>query len=604
MHRWLLPTQSLVLSIVLTWPAVAVLGSRAVGSPQADVPKHLWTLWWMRTEIWDGVPGLQTNWANYPKGMKLWPIEPLNGLLSLVLPLDPVPLSNLLALLHVLLLGLCAGWLGGLVSGRRSGALVAGALAQASAFTALTLHLGVGELRQFWWIPLGLGCLMRAREGMQMRWFLALGATMGLATLSCFYHGLFLAISAAVYALLTLGPLRRCRPLLAGYAVAAILAVLLVALPVKTFAQSYDPDHNTSQASFAQRGREARHHARATYTRNNASLDELVLPARFKRTATPSEGDYGGGRYLGLGVLLLAGVGVAAAPRRAAPWVAVAATGAVLALGTDVYYDGALVTYQGYLLRLPLAYINPALTYVAEPVNFPSRFLAISALALAVTGALATRWRLSLLLVPFALVDTVANDLVPFPRATFAFPDTTNLAAGAGTGAVANLSPFAHKKRATEQREFESVFSHKERASRIEAIAAQLTLRRPFEIIPVERVEHWASEGLVWVRALPLADAMATPDSAPVDMRESWWLLRDAGFDRVLVTHPEDARPDLSVQALLTKHLGPPFVSRSAELWPVPEVTATSEETSAWISAQAKRVATVQAQEANHAAPL
>ena len=82
------------------------------------------------------------------------------------LPLPPVPLSNLLALLDLTLTGLSAGWLASLLCPpERPGRtvllpmLAAGALLEASSWAAFVLHVGVGELRQIWWLPLSLGWL-------------------------------------------------------------------------------------------------------------------------------------------------------------------------------------------------------------------------------------------------------------------------------------------------------------------------------------------------------------------------------------------------------------------------------------------------------------
>jgi len=231
--------QSAALAVALTWPLLPRFFEQAIGRDDTDTPKHLWTLWWMRQEWMQGTPGLATRWVNFPDGMPLYPIEPLNGLFAVLLPLEPVPLSNLLALVHVTLLGVCAGWLGREVVGTRTGAHVTGALAQLCAFTAFSLEVGVGELRQSWWIPLGLAILVRARRTEAPRWFVALAVVMAGAVVACFYHGLFLALAVSVWAL---GTLRLRRPLLLRYAGAAGLSLLLALPVVRGFAGSYGAD--------------------------------------------------------------------------------------------------------------------------------------------------------------------------------------------------------------------------------------------------------------------------------------------------------------------------------------------------------------------------
>ena len=69
-----------LLAVLLTWPMIKYPSFAALGSKNADGMKHLWTLWWMRASIWDyGDFPFTTDLINYPVGMDLYPIEPLNG---------------------------------------------------------------------------------------------------------------------------------------------------------------------------------------------------------------------------------------------------------------------------------------------------------------------------------------------------------------------------------------------------------------------------------------------------------------------------------------------------------------------------------------------
>jgi hypothetical protein len=552
----LLLAQSAVLTAVLTWPTLPRLATDAVGAAGTDTPKHLWTLWWMRKELLEGVPGLQTRWVNFPDGMELFPISPLDGLLSLALPASPVLAANLLALAHVGLLGLCAGWLGWEVVRTRVGAHVVSALAQGAAFTGFALEVGVGELRLAWWIPLGLACLVRAHRTRAPRWFAALGLALAGAVLSCFYHGLFLATATAVWALVTL---ERRRDLLLGYALAAGLSLVLVLPIIHTFS-----------ASYAAEG------AQLLFPGASASVDELATPAQL---AGPRTAGYGAGRYLGFLALGLAAAGVVAAPRRAAPWVLVALVSIVLALGPVLRWGGAPVVVGGNGFVLPMAWLNDVLGRVAEPINFPARFLAPAMVALAVLGGLATRWRAAALLAPLAVLDILANDGAAWPRATMQLPPTHALAGAAGAGAVADLSMVA---------------SHAEPAVRTRSIAAQLTLARPFASVPVERLSAWGSSGDTWLRALPLVQVVttvelgATPTGAS-DFREDLWLLRDRGYERLLLSHTRDT-PDARAEALLTRLCGAPTRTPQVTMWAVPEIAATEAEAAAWRQAQAARL--------------
>ncbi len=564
----LLLLQSAVLAVLLTWPAPIRFWSEAVGTLEGDGLKHVWNLWWMRAELFDGAPGIRTLFVNYPFGMDLFPIEPLNGILSFLIPLPPVPLSNLLALLNVALVGVCAGWLGRLVTGHDRAALAAAALMQGSSFVAFTLHVGVGELREVWWIPLGLGCLLEARRTLDWRWFLALGGALALSTLSCFYHGFFLATSVAVVALATLRPAPR---LLGGYVLAAGLSLAIVVPVIKTFSQSYAPAEQRRETSFA-----AWMGARfepESFRGASLELDQLVSPRRTLREGAERQlYAYGGGRYVGVLAILLALAGVVAAPRLAAPWVLMTATGVVLAMGTVLWVDGEPASPR---VILPLTWINRALQFYAEPLNFPSRYIVVASAGFAVLGALAVRrWPALVWVVPFALVDVALNDLVPWPRDTFALPDTRGLKAP--TGAVADMTPMTRsggKHPDAVGDNGASVSGWIDAQSRARAISAQIEVGRPISTVPIERAEMWALEGLHWTAVSPLASALAGHPATDDDLRRSVWALRDRGFGSVLVTHSCDVRVEARPSAVLDPLCGPPARSACATVWTLPDLT-------------------------------
>ena len=59
--------------------------AQALGSPKADGMKHLWTLWWMRASVWRG-SSRSARSGELAEGMDLYPIEPLNGVVSIATP--------------------------------------------------------------------------------------------------------------------------------------------------------------------------------------------------------------------------------------------------------------------------------------------------------------------------------------------------------------------------------------------------------------------------------------------------------------------------------------------------------------------------------------
>lgn len=569
MTRWIW-LQAMALAMAMCWPMPLTFAVRAIGHPAADGPKHLWTLWWMREELLHGEPGMLTRYVNFPDGMPLYPIEPSNALVSLILPLPPIPLSNLLALVHITLLGVFSGWLGWTVTGRRLGAHTTAALVQCSAFAAFTLQVGVGELRQVWWIPLGLTLAMRARDSGALRDFLALGLGIAGATLSCFYHGFFLAIAVAVYALCTLRFERR---LLRGYAAAVAVAVAIVVIPLRVFDAGWA--RGTDADALVSSGRITR-----DYSAEAMQPQQLVMPRFLDRDAAPAGARaYDGGRYLGLVALALAGAGVAIGRRRAAPWAIIGVTGVVLSLGTVLHANGEAVRWGGMRLVLPLGWVYDGLSVFVEPPNFPARFIVLTSIGLAVLAGIATERRWVFLAIPLALLDIGANDLVGWPRETFAPADMRGLGDAVGTGAVADLSVFA--------------FADKE--TRGLSMAAQMELRRPIQAVQIERVDRWATSGNNWLKGLEVTQNLGGRhgDGAPAmaaDYRADAWLLRDRGFDRVLLTSRRTGF-DGAERMLMERAFGEPIAeAKRGLLWAIPEVTASPEEIARWRATLAARV--------------
>ena len=576
----------MLLAVLFTWPAAWTLSSAAVGSVEGDGVKHLWNLWWMRAEFWGGTPGLLTTFVNFPEGMALYPIEPSNGLLAVFSPFGVITTANLLAILHLTLTGLCSGWLGYLVSERRVGGLLAGALVQGSAFSAFTLHVGVGELRQFWWIPLGLACVVKVKQTLETRWFVALGLSLVGATLSCFYHGFFLATGVAVYAICTL---RLWPRLLLGYLLCVVLSLAVVIPVIRSFSQSFGGEAEREKADLVTWMRDWRGAQFEEY--RQAALDpiDLVRPRREARATLDRQAlAYSGGRYVGVLAVVVAVLGFAAAPRRAWPWVAVGVVALILSFGTVLWWNGELWKSSGGRLVLPLAYVNRLLAWFAEPLNFPSRFLSLATVALGVLAALGARWRVVWVLVPLSIIDGLYNELVPWPRASFSLARFEGLAPP--EGAMVDLALALKASDPSSATRGSNVVASIDPETRTRSIAAQAELGRPIQGMPVERVDHWATDGLAWVRVLPLIDALTRGNADPAaDWRADLWLLRERGFRSVMLSSgsQEDKRVVTSLDAIL----GPSTRAENGRLWTLPEVQSEAAERERWAAAQHQRVA-------------
>ncbi|MBM4390930.1 MAG: hypothetical protein FJ090_07385, partial [Deltaproteobacteria bacterium] len=294
MRRGLLIVQSAALAAVMMCPTPGTPGARALGSADADTAKHLWNLWWMRTELLSGEPGLGTRLVNFPDGAALYPIDPLDGLVGFFLPIPAVSLANVLCFVHLTLLGMAAGWLGRMVSGSRLGGYVAAALAQGSAFAAFTVHVGVGELRQFWWLPLGLGCLLRARETGAWSWFVRLGLVGGFATLACFYYGAFLGLASVTILAVDLVVQRPVPSLrtLRGHGLALAIAAAIAVPAASAFASSYGPSTTVAATPTTTAAVTVADASGAA-----AALEDLYLPRAWARSELDDDARaYTGGR--------------------------------------------------------------------------------------------------------------------------------------------------------------------------------------------------------------------------------------------------------------------------------------------------------------------
>jgi len=589
---------SALVAAVLTWPAVLQLDATVLGSSEADTPKHLWTLWWIRTELLEaGRIPFATDYVNFPTGMDLYPIEPLNGLWVTLLGWLPlVAAANLSALLNLTLTGYCGALLGRALAGTAWGGLAAGLVLETSAFTLFTVHVGVGELQHVWWLPLGCWCWLRLRREPGLAKAGVLGLVMVGAVVSCFYHGFFLALGVALLSLVTLWAGRQTPRLVGAYVVAAGLGLALV-VPISTsFATSYgtDPPPRLGLRTYVL----VDGHGQPITDPPSARLDpwQLVLPQDDRRaTASREVQAYGGGRYLGWPVLLIALGALALRPRQALPWLLVGGVGVTLAMGSYLVVDGETFTSAGARLRLPFLYLNRALAYSVEALNFPVRFLALTATALAALAGVAAGRELRgrSLAVPVAVlallnaVDVQAHQLIPRPLPRFDFERYEGLAPlRDAPGPVVDLSIVARADNET----------------RRESLAAQMAHGQKVHSVPVERIEFFARDGFDAIRVLPLMAALKpafanrTVQLDPADWREDLALLYDAGYRYFLqVGVGQDRVVPAAVRAALEQLTGDAVLEDTHYVvYRLPQVTHTAAELTAWQEAQAERLLSLQ----------
>lgn len=586
-HAWLLG-QAVLMAVLLTWPVALRPGQAVLGAAFGDTMKHLWTLAWLRESLSEGVLPFRTDLLNYPAGLALWPIEPLNGLLAAALPgLPLVAAANLLALLNLVLTGYCAGLFGWEISGRRAGAHLGALLLQSGSFALFTLHVGVGELQHLWLLPLGIWALLRVLRGRPWTAIPA-GVLLGISGIICFYYAFFLAFAAGFVSVAALvGPARR----RAGPRLLAV-AVLAAAVLVPTtlaFRQAYASRTDLPPAILD---------PQVTPSLDIEPPDARLLPEHLLlgRRGRWESGDehtnaYLGGRLVGLPLLVLAGVGLWRRPREGWAWAALAAVGVLLALGSHPTTELFSLPPMIERMYLPFYGLNLLLTRFLEPLHFPVRFLALTWLGLCALAALALREapRRWLPLVGLAavleVIDIQARQLLPWPLPRFRLPDFACLQSPPlGPGPVFDLSSAWWR----------------ERGARARSLGAQIALGRPIQSVPIERLEFFARDGKLLGDSLPLIEDLkvwteAQPQALPPafsteDARRDLWLLRDAGFVGVLVmAQAREGHVRDQLDQVLRDLTGPAVATCGpAALYPLPELQVSEEQAAAWRAWQAQ----------------
>ncbi len=575
-NKWLLADVlgAFLVAMVLTWPVIFQPSVGALGSQDADGMKHIWTLWWMRASVWEyGEFPFSTDLINYPTGMDLYPIEPLNGLLSLFVPwIGLTTLSNLLVLLNITLTGIAGAWFGRVLTGSRWGGLVTGLLIQCSSVMAFFVHVGVGELNHLWWLPLGLGCLLQARKTLDWFWFFALSGCLIGAMLSCFYLGFFLAMSVLLWSILTFWAGKKTPRLIGQYIMAAFLAILIVIPVTKAFSGSYKsgniPEVSLSSYLFE-------NHGQPITDPPSARLEIQQLVEINRKPEGRKEAAYSGGRYIGFVTIILALIGLIRRPKEALPFLILAIVGIIFACGSYLTVQGEEIRANGIRLVMPSFWLNRILGYYAEPLNFPVRYLSITAVSLAAMAGLGIKnWKWSFL-APVAAIEIVLFQMLVWPWQTFSPRDASALTQlqGVDDKALIDLALVARS----------------DMENRYNALSTQIVHGKRINAVPLERIEFFAREGFYFVSSLSLFQDLKPiyenrGGSLNKDYRSDLAILDDTGFGWILVSYRSGAEnlPSGIVNEL-NSLCGKPFViTRGMGVWRLPVVEYTEEELKGW----------------------
>jgi hypothetical protein len=443
--------------------------------------------------------------------------------------------------------GMVGSWFGRLLTnGNRLAGLASGTVLLTSSTTTFFVTVGVGELTHLWWLPLGLGLLLKAIREPEWRSWMWVSLSMVGAVLSCFYLGFFLGLAVGVVCAWQL-IVTSDRPFLFKRMAFAAGLLIIIVVPIgRVFAISYaapnfDRDPPLVHV-FAEKGQQVTDTA-------GSRLDPTQLFAYGRRATTEHEQGYGGGRYLGFAVSILALMGLIRRPREALPWVLVAVMALCFSLGSYLTISGEEVKMAGSggRVRLPMLWLNRVLELIAEPVNFPVRFVALVVMAQSALVAFAVslgRMRWLALLVPVGALEIAAGQLIQWPWPVLQIPKTWALERLADHPGRAVLDI--------------GLTLQADASNRALALAGQMAHQHPTNTVPLERIEFFAREGHTMARSLHIVDDInglyyhEDPRGMSDDYREDLTMLKEQGFDILLISTKDGRRniPERAFQAL------------------------------------------------------
>jgi hypothetical protein len=386
--------------LVLLWPLPVVWPEALLTAPSGEGVRHVWG-WFAAMHA--GQPfGGETALIGFPAGVDSPLIDPVHALpyalgaalggpglgIGLVLWIG-VAVSGLAGLMLTREAGV-AGW--GQVVGAAVG--VACPTVMAVAVDGITEGLGAG------WVGLQLALLLSLRRDARWPRVLLLALVLVVAVHSGPYNAVWCAILDGVVGIALLAHTRR-------HLVGGALA-LLASAPFAVLSLSQTADQ-PGAAALAQPQPPPNTAVWRGAWREGADLLDLFLPATLTGHAPLATT-----AYLGLSVLVLAGVGVwrwRQEGGRPWPWVVGAVAFAALALGPWLSFGGELVEVGGYRLVMPAGWLERL-----PPLDRLSRWYragAVAALLLAPLVARAVRGPGALVAAVVVLLDL--RLLAPIP---------------------------------------------------------------------------------------------------------------------------------------------------------------------------------------------
>lgn len=383
---------SVLLGILVTWPAAIHPQSILVGHPGNDSWNHAWGYWWVWRALQQGAwPGVADQ-LSFPDGGTLYFIDTVQAILvaPVIAVAGAAAAYNLVMVLGVALAGFAAFLLARRVSGDAATAGLAMVVYGAAPHLLGQAYNGISETVCAGWLPLTLFLLMRVIDQPRPMRGLLLGLSAGLCMGTSWYYGLFAAIAglALLFAQATAQPeavdLRRTAPALglALLVAAVIVAPLMVnfrgSLEAADAIVSRDPtfvraslmNHNiTDAAALLRPGRVPSPDLFALYG------EQLIIVVYLG--------------WVGLG-LSIAALVLTRRRIELLPWVAVGATFLLFALGPYLNIGGVYVEPLGRRIPLPFLVLFDAIP-LFDRISHPFRFVVGGSLALAMLSTAGLR---------------------------------------------------------------------------------------------------------------------------------------------------------------------------------------------------------------------
>jgi hypothetical protein len=221
----------LVLTLVLTWPAVARFSTDLIGDG-GDSRQFAWNLWWVKRALVDlHVSPFFTGAIHHPNGVTLWlhTLTPFNGVASIPLQavFSLVTTYNIIVVLSFVLSGL-----GAFLLARELGASTSGAFVGGFVFTFSSYHfahaLGHLNLVACEWLPFFALYLVRTLRGQGWKSGVLAGVFFALNAYCDSYYMVYAVLLGILLVMTQPGMLARHRAVLVGLASAAATVLVLV----------------------------------------------------------------------------------------------------------------------------------------------------------------------------------------------------------------------------------------------------------------------------------------------------------------------------------------------------------------------------------------